>query len=438
MTVRLTADTVVTCDAEFRIHRPGCVDVGEDGRIAYLGPIDGAPVGDDDVVVQALPGLLMPGLVNTHCHSPMTLLRGAGDDLPLVRWLKEILWPREGKIVPEDVYWGMAMAAEELLRFGVTTTCEMYFHAREVARAVTDAGSRVIVTAPVLVGPGLEALGTWQEQLEGAIAFATEMETHNERVEVGVAAHAAYTLPLECLAAVGQAAKEHDLLAHIHVAESQGEGAELEAEHGKSVPALLADVGFFDPARVLAAHSVWLSDDDIEIYRRHDVAVAHCPQSNMKLGSGMARITDLLNAGIRVGLATDGPASNNDLDMWEEMRLAPLLQRVRTLDAAAMTARQAITLATRGGAEALGRDDIGVLEAGRWADVVHVRMDDPAFVPVISDEEIISHLLWSASSRLVSDVWVAGRHVVADGHCRGVDADRARAEVQQRAERLAG
>lgn len=437
MTVRLTADTVITCDDTFSIHRPGCVDIGDDGRIVYAGPLSGAPVGDD-VVVEAMPGLLMPGLVNTHCHSPMTLLRGAGDDLPLVRWLKEILWPREGKIVPEDVYWGMTMAAEELLRFGVTTTCEMYFHSREVARAVTDAGSRVIVTAPVLVGPGLEALGTWQEQLEAAIAFATEMEAHNDRVEVGVAAHAAYTLPLECLSAVGQAAKEHDLLAHIHVAESRGEGAELEAEHGKSVPALLADIGFFDPARVLAAHSVWLSDDDIEIYRRHDVAVAHCPQSNMKLGSGIARITDLLDAGVRVGLATDGPASNNDLDMWEEMRLAPLLQRARTLDAAAMTAQQAITLATRGGAEALGRHDIGVLEAGRWADVVHVRMDDPAFVPVITDDEIVSHLLWSASSRLVSDVWVAGRHVVADGHCHGVDAHRARAEVQQRAERLAG
>jgi 5-methylthioadenosine/S-adenosylhomocysteine deaminase len=438
MTSRFVADTVVACDADFRVHRPGVVDVDASGRIEWVGPEHEAPApSGTTTTTERVPGLLMPGLVNTHCHSPMTLLRGAGDDLPLVRWLEEVLWPREGKLTGEDVYWGMTLASAELLRCGVTTTCEMYFHTEEIARAVDDAGSRVLITAPVLVAPGMEALGTWQQQLEGALAFAARMEAANERVEVGVAAHGAYTLPLDCLAAIGQAAGRHDLLLHIHVAESKGEAADLEAEHGKSVPALLADIGFFEPARVLAAHSVWLSDDDIEIYRRHDVAVAHCPQSNMKLGSGVARVTDMLDAGLRVGLATDGPASNNDLDLWEEMRLAPLLQRIRTGDAGALPARQAIALATRGGAEALGRDDIGVLEPGRWADMIHVRMDDPAFVPVIGDEEVISHLLWSASSRLVDDVWVAGRRVVEHGACKTVDGGRARAEVQRRAERLA-
>jgi 5-methylthioadenosine/S-adenosylhomocysteine deaminase len=165
--------------------------------------------------------------------------------------------------------------------------------------------------------------------------------------------------------------------------------------------------------------------------------VAHCPQSNAKLASGIARLPEMLRAGLRVGLGTDGPASNNNLDLWEDMQLAPLLARVRYGDATMVSAREALTLATRGGADALGRDDIGVLQAGRWADMVLVRLDDPAFVPEVDERDLVPHLVWSASSRLVTDVWVAGRRLVEEGGCRSVDVPRARAEVQDRARRLA-
>ena len=202
------------------------------------------------------------------------------------------------------------------------------------------------------------------------------------------------------------------------------------------MPALLAERGFFD-GRVLAAHAVWVDDDDLRTLREHDVAIAHCPQSNAKLGAGVARLVDMLRAGLRVGLGTDGPSSNNDLDLWEEMRLAALLARAGARDAELVPAPEALALATRAGAAALGLDEVGVLEPGRAADMTLVRSDDPAFVPLLEERDLLSHLAWSASSRLVSDVWVAGRQVVRDGECLTVDEERARREVQERATRLA-
>ncbi|QBI22119.1 amidohydrolase [Egibacter rhizosphaerae] len=420
------------------VHRPGFVDVDHAGRIEDVGDATQPPPAGTDHTTQRVSGVLLPGLVNVHCHSPMTLLRGSGEDLPLLQWLEEVVWPREGRMNADDTYWGMTLACAELLRFGVTTSCEMYFYPEAVVDAVRDAGSRCVVTAAVLVAPGMEHLGGWQSQLDTAIGLGDRYAGDADpRVEVGLAAHAAYTLPIEALTGIAEAAGQRDRLLQIHVAESQHEGAELEAEHGKSVPALLEDIGFFEPRRVLAAHSVWLSDEDLAIYRRAGVAVAHCPQSNTKLASGIARVTDFLEAGIAVGLGTDGPASNNDLDLWEEARLAPLLQRARTGEATALPAEAALGLPTRGGAQALGRPDLGVLERGRWADLVRLETADAAFVPMLTDRDLLAHLVWSASSRHVRDVWVAGRRVVANGVVLTVDEERARAEVQQRAERLA-
>jgi 5-methylthioadenosine/S-adenosylhomocysteine deaminase len=202
------------------------------------------------------------------------------------------------------------------------------------------------------------------------------------------------------------------------------------------VPEVLAAAGVFD-GRVLAAHSIWLSPEDIAVYVAHDVAVAHCPQSNAKLASGIAPVVDLLAAGVRVGLGTDGPASNNDLDLWEELRLAALLARLRQGDAGAIPAAAALDLATRGAGEALGRPDLGVLAPGAKADMMAVRLDDPAFVPLLDDGMLVEHLVWSASSRLVTDVWVGGDQVVAEGAVRTVDVGRARYEVGRRAARLA-
>lgn len=447
--VRYVADAVVPCDGTGRVLRPGAVDVAGGVVVAVGHPDDRARDADPAVPgagpqgtvpparVVTLRGVLLPGMVNVHGHSPMTLLRGTGADLPLERWLHEVLWPRESHLGEEDVYWGMTLGAAELLRFGVTTSCEMYFFEDATADAVLAAGSRAVVTPGVLQLPGQAGgEGWWEKRLAELVDFHRRRHGDGGRIDVGFGPHAAYTVPLPVVADIAAAARELGALFHLHVAETEHEVTAFAAEHGDTIPAALAALGVLD-GRVLAAHSVWLSDDDIALYRRHDVAVAHCPQSNGKLASGVAPLARLLGEGIRVGLGTDGPASNNDLDLWEELRLAALLARIRERDANALPARAALELATRGGGLALGRPDLGVLAPGAQADLVLMRTDDPAFVPLEDDAQLVEHLVWSASSRLVSDVWVAGRQVVEAGRCTSVDVEEASAQVQRRARRLA-
>ena len=436
-TVRYVADAVVPCTGGAVVLRPGAVEVSGDSVTRVGTPGDLRSLSEGDVREVRVDGALLPGFVNTHCHSPMTLFRGTGENLPLLRWLHEVLWPREAHLEPDDVYWGMTLAAAELLAFGVTTSCEMYFHPDAVADAVVGAGSRVVLTPAVLALPGTETAGDWwTASLEQYADFHTRRHGEAGRIEVGFAAHAAYSVPLAGLVDTAAAAEERGALFHLHLAETATEAEAFEAEHGGSVPRVLAEAGVFD-GRVLAAHSIWLSPEDVDTYAGHDVAVAHCPQSNAKLASGIAPLTDLLARGIRVGLGTDGPASNNDLDLWEEMRLAALLARLRQSDAGALPAGVALDLATRGAGAALGRPDLGVLAPGAKADMMAVSLDDPAFVPLLDDAMLIEHLVWSASSRLVTDVWVGGEQVVVDREVRTVDLARARDEVGRRAARLA-
>jgi 5-methylthioadenosine/S-adenosylhomocysteine deaminase len=264
-----------------------------------------------------------------------------------------------------------------------------------------------------------------------------------ERIEVGYGPHAAYTLPAEALTAAGAAAQERGALLHIHVAETAGEDTALRAAHG-SVPLLLEKLGVLGSddasrsARVLAAHAVHLSDIDIAVLSRHRVGVAHCPGSNSKLASGIARLLELRAAGIAVGLGTDGPASHDDLDLWNDVRLAALLARLASGDAAAVTAVQALLLATRGGAAALGRDDLGTLRPGGWADVVHLGADDPGFAAGLDvpDAQLLANLVWAAGARAVRDVWVAGERVLADGASTRVDAGEAHAALRSRMSRI--
>lgn len=370
-----------------------------------------------------LDGLLMPGLVNCHCHSPMTLFRGAAEDVPLQRFLQEVLWPREAKLTEDDVYWGTTLACAELLRNGVTTSCEMYVHERGMLHAVLDAGSRALLTPGVMHVPGWL---DWRRRLDEVLAFHDAESGRHARVEVGIAAHAYYTLPPEALEAIAAAARERDALVHVHVGETEEERGHARA---------LDELGFLD-GRVLAAHCVHLDDDELRRLREHDVAVAHCPTANAKLASGVARLAELLRLGLRVGLGTDSTAANNTLDLWEELRLAPLLAKLQTRDAAAIPAADALALATRRGAEALGLP-VGALEPGRRADMLLLRLDDVVFVPQVEERDLVSHLVWSASSRLVESVWVEGEQVVAGGRPLRIDEERARAEVQERARRVA-
>ncbi len=432
MTVRLVADAVFTVDADDTMLLPGAVEI-EDGLVSWVGdPWQVPPAAGTEV--HQLGGLLMPGLVNCHGHSPMTLVRSAGDGLPLDRWLSESVWPREARLTDEDVYWGMALGAAELLGNGTTTTCEQYRHPGPVVEALVDSGIRAVYTPAIfdVEGPGDE--DTWETMLEQACRCFDTMEGREGRLHLGFGPHAAYTVPPEGLRAVASEAQRRDALLQIHLNETVTEGDMVRARYGMGAPALLAEAGVLD-GRVLAAHSVWLDDAELDLLVAHDTAVAHCPGSNGKLGAGVARLRALLDRGVRVGLGTDGPASNDDLHLWDEMRLAALLARAAATDPGAVTSAAALRLATRGGAEALGLP-VGALEAGRPADVIRLRTDDARFTPSATDAELLGHLVWAGAGYLVTDVWVAGRRVVDAGRCTTIDEERARAEVGQRARRL--
>jgi 5-methylthioadenosine/S-adenosylhomocysteine deaminase len=437
--MRLSAPVVLPCDERCTVLRDAVVDVDAAGRIVYVGPSNTAPAGSGPQL--ALTGILLPGLVNAHAHTAMTALRGLGGDLPLMRWLTEVIWPAEVHLDAEDVRAGMLVGTLEMLSAGITTSVEMYFHNEAVVDAVLAAGSRAVVTPGIIAVPGWDRLGSW-EQMLGGISRWIDTEGirfgPGERIELGYGPHAAYTLPPEALAQASAAARQRGALLHLHVAETLGEDTAIRQAYG-SVPLLLEHLGVLgEGARVLAAHAVQLSDADIAVLARHRVGVAHCPGSNSKLASGIARLRELRLAGIAVGLGTDGPASHDDLDLWDDIRLAARLARLATGDAAALTAAQALLLATRGGAAAIGRDDLGTLRPGGWADLVHIGVDAPAFAAGLDvpDGQLLANLVWAAGARAVRDVWVAGERVLQSGVPTRVDAGQAHAGLRSRLSRI--
>jgi 5-methylthioadenosine/S-adenosylhomocysteine deaminase len=433
VTVRLVADAVFTVDDDDTMFAPGAVELDDDGRIAWVGdPWQVPPAAG--MQVEELGGLLMPGLVNCHAHSPMTLVRSAGDGLPLDRWLTESVWPREARLRDEDVYWGMTLGAAELLGNGTTTTCEQYRHPAPVIQAVLDAGIRAVYTPGIFDVPGESEKETWEALLAEACELFDTTDGRDGRLHLGFGPHAAYTVPPEGLRTIAAEAQRRDALFQIHLAETKAECDLVLERYGMSAPALLANEGALD-GRVLAAHAVWLDDKDLDVVAGYDVAVAHCPGSNGKLGAGVAPLRTLLARGVRVGLGTDGPASNDDLHLWDEMRLAAILARATAGDPGAVSTADALRLATRGGADALGLP-VGTLEPGRPADLIRLRTDDARFTPSVTDAELLGHLVWAGAGYLVTDVWVGGARVVEAGCCTRIDEARARTEVAERARRL--
>ena len=281
-THRYLADHLIPMEPEGVIHSPGAVDV-EDGKVQWVGRAEEAPP-PNGATVERVEGVMLPGMVNIHCHTPMVLLRGAGENLPVDRWLHEVMWPREARLTPEDVEMGMAAGATELLAGGITTSMEMYFHGQAVAAGAARAGLRCVVTAPLIEDAQLSGFGAWQGQLDQTTELARRWEG-NDLIQVGIGPHAVYSLSEECLRGVAETAAAHRMLIHIHVDEQEWEVAAVRKQTGMSATAYLAQLGILD-SPTMAAHSVWISPDDIAILAESGAGVAHCPCSNGKHASG--------------------------------------------------------------------------------------------------------------------------------------------------------
>ncbi len=355
--------------------------------------------------------VLIPGLVNLHTHAAMTLMRGIGDDLPLMRWLQEVIWPAEAKHVSDTfVREGTLLAAVEMLRGGITTCSDMYFHPDAAAQAFDLVGMRAMVGIVLIDFPTAYATDA-DDYLRKGLA-ARDRWRRQPRIGFTVAPHAPYTVSDENLIRAQTLARELDLPLHIHLHETDGEIRESIAAHGLRPLARLERLGIAAD-NLVAVHAVHLNSHDIDLLASHGASVAHCPTSNMKLASGIAPVPRLLEAGVRVGLGTDGAASNNRLDLFQEMRHAALLAKVSSGDATAVPAHSALHMATLAGAEALGLgDEIGSIVRGKRADLCAVNLGDISMRPCF---EPLSHLVHAAGRDQVSHVWIDGESRVDAG-----------------------
>ncbi|NMF90417.1 TRZ/ATZ family hydrolase [Aromatoleum petrolei] len=356
--------------------------------------------------------VLIPGLVNLHAHSPMALMRGIADDLPLMRWLQEAIWPAEGKHVSSTfVREGTLLAIAEMLRGGITTCNEMYFHPAAAAEAFDLLGMRAVIGLTTLEFPTPYASDA-DDYLRKGLAARDAWKNH-PLIRFALAPHAPYTVSDATFVRIAALAAELDIPIHAHIHETAQEVADSIAQFGKRPLARLAGLDLLGE-NFIGVHAVHLDDSDIELLQRHQCSIAHCPTSNMKLASGIAPVARLQAAGILTGLGTDGAASNNRLDLFQELRHASLLAKVSTLDATALPAHAALRMATLNGARALGLGDrVGSIEAGKEADLCAIALDTfetrPCFNPT-------SHLVHVAGREHVSHVWVSGEIRVDKGN----------------------
>ena len=377
--------------------------------------------------------LVIPGLVNTHGHAAMSLLRGLADDLPLMDWLEQNIFPAEAALVaPDFVYWGTLLSAIEMLKSGTTTFADMYYFRDEVARATIEAGIRAVV-GPHVIGFPTPDFETPEDSLREADRFFERYRDHPLLVP-GAAAHALYTTPLEPVRAAFELAERHGAPFQIHVVEARDEDDRVRQSIGMGVIEALDSIGALRPGTVLA-HGIYLSDEDIARIAAGGAGVAHNPESNMKLGADRAApVRELLAAGIPVGLGTDGPASNNDLDMFGEMDTAAKLGKFATGDPTTLPAETVFRMATIGGARVLRlQDRIGSLEVGKKADIVLVETRRAGLTPLY---RAYSHLVYAARGGDVRTVLVNGRIVVRDGEIITVNEQAVMTEARKFRERV--
>jgi 5-methylthioadenosine/S-adenosylhomocysteine deaminase len=404
-----------------------------DGRIASVGPCDQllekAPTCE---VLEATDCLVLPGFVNTHSHLAMTLMRGLADDLPLKEWLEQHIWPTERSYMNRDtVRLGTELAAAEQLLAGVTTTTDMYFFGEEVCEVLEKTGMRGVVSE-TLIDFATPRCASQEEMLEKQKQLI-ERYRDASLITPAVAAHAPYSVCAANLVKVAELAEENDIPMLIHLSETRWEVEQLLQEKGVSPVAYLADIGVLGE-KTIAAHCVHLSPDDIEILAEHEVGVAHIPAANLKLASGIAPVPAMLDQGVKVGIGTDGAASNNTLDVLQDMQLMALLQKGVAGDPTVFPARRAVELATREGARVLGLDDrVGSLVEGLEADLICISTKGAHAAPIYDP---FSHLVYAARSSDVRHVLVAGKLLVRDRQLETVDVEDVTARAREFAQGL--
>lgn len=410
---------LVTCDADFHVYRNGLLVIHED-KIVYCGNESTTWVDRADEVVDCEGAWLMPGLVNCHTHSAMTTLRGIQDDSNLHEWLEDYIWPAERDFTPEVTTQAVKLALIEMLQTGTTTFNDMYnpngVEIGQIHEVVAGSKMRCYFS-PTLFSSDVE---TTEETLARTRIIIEEILAYNdERFKVMVAPHAPYSCSKDLLKGSLKLAQELQLKLHIHVAETQAENSMILERYGKRPLAFLKDLGYLEHDGVFA-HGVELNEREIAELAVSNIHIAHNPISNLKLASGIAPVTDLVQTGVIVGLATDSVASNNNLDMFEESRTAALLQKMRTGDATQFTIEQALKTMTIEGAKALGMDDqIGSLEVGKQADFLIIQPKGK--VHLYPEENMLSHLIYAAKGNDVKDVYIAGEQVVKNGQVLTVE-----------------
>jgi len=425
--------TIVTLDENDTIIANGAVLI-VGNSIAQLGPQSQLLAEHPEARrVDADGGIILPGLINAHTHVPMTLLRGIADDLELMDWLQNHIFPIEAEFVDEEfVRWGTRLACLEMLRGGITTFVDMYYFEDVIAEETDRCGMRAVVGETLIDFPAPDH-NTWEEAYSYTREFVERWRDH-PRVTPAVAPHAPYTVSADHLVAAHDLAEDLDVPYLIHLAEDRAEIEQLRESTGLTSVEYVNGLGILTP-RVLAAHMVWPTEEEINLLAANNVGVAHCPQSNMKVAAGVAPVPAMIEAGVAVGIGTDGPASNNDLDLWEEIDTAAKLHKVTALDPTVLPARQALRMATAEGARALGMEsEIGTLEVGKRADLIVVGTDgfhqQPHFNPY-------SLLVYSTKAADVETVIIDGRVVMQRGQVLTLDAEEILAVAHGYRDRIA-
>jgi 5-methylthioadenosine/S-adenosylhomocysteine deaminase len=426
----IAGGTVVTMDDGYRVLEGGALAVQGSRIVAVIDP--GAPLPEAAETLDATGMLVIPGLVNTHGHVPMSLLRGIADDRKLMEWLNDFIFPAEAKNVDEEFsYWGTLLSTIEMARSGTTTFADMYYFEEAIARAVDEAGLRAVLGQTIIGFPAPD-FKTPDDAIRATETFIRKWKDH-PRIVPSVAPHALYTTDLDVVARSREIALRYQVPFQMHAHEAPQEDEAVRAKYGETAATLLEERSLLGSGMVLH-HMITLTDWDIALLASRGVAVSHNPESNMKGASGLARVPDLLAGGVTVGLGTDGPASNNNLDLFEEMDTAAKVHKLVRNDPTVMPAKEVFRMATRGGAKALGLEAlVGSLEVGKRADVALVDVRVPELTPLY---DVYSHLVYAVKGAHVKTVLVDGKVVVRDRVMTTVDAEAVMAKAREIQKRI--